>query len=513
MNLELSEATICDAILACSRVDRPGGKLFCLGPNFGRISFQSQQIRALNLVWALRKKELFDESSKVAVVGAGISGVTAAFALRAYGAKVLLFDRGGRPLYRLRDTTHRNVHPTINWWPMEPDLHPTTTLPFLDWHLGQCDQVIKELDAQWVKLLKNSRNYLRFFEFTEVEEAVSSRASDGRITLKTNKQDVPNIDIVVVSSGFGEEIPLAQPDIATQSYWDNDDLEGIRDDPGPIKRFVVSGFGDGGQIDALRLAYDFDFGRLSFRIAEVMKKEVSERIAAVEAERENVERWAGLSLKYEDIAEDIHKPPTAAYRQLRNLLEENIQDRAQLVVLIDKLKRSPYESWAAPVHKLMVAYAVYKGIITYRQCEIEATGDENVYKVGSDVYSKVDTKFVIRHGAHPFNSGLVKAHEWEKLEHSQRNTSEYNYKPAWGEDVLAVPEGWYCRKNQAPDYASAMRKQAQTAISSLGSGGWVQVSNARYVVFGHDISFKPKYLFGIPVVYKDASKTEVARAL
>ena len=144
---------IWEQIVATAIVKRNHGRLFFLGPKVGRKSFASQQKRALNLMWALQKSGKIKSRDHVAIVGAGVSGVTAAFAARAMGCEVTVVERGDQPLHRQRATTHRKVHPTINWWP-ENELSPTTDFPFLNWHLGQCNLVMDLLEKEWKKLRK-----------------------------------------------------------------------------------------------------------------------------------------------------------------------------------------------------------------------------------------------------------------------------------------------------------------------------------------------------------------------
>ncbi len=54
--------------------------VFALG-NFARqVTFASQQLRALNLVWALLRTGRLSEGQHIAVVGAGLAGMTATVA-------------------------------------------------------------------------------------------------------------------------------------------------------------------------------------------------------------------------------------------------------------------------------------------------------------------------------------------------------------------------------------------------------------------------------------------------
>jgi hypothetical protein len=65
--------------------------IYLLLCNGGRVTVRSQQMRAINLVWALRP-ELQRCNRSVAVIGAGAAGITFAAAAAKLGATVHLFE-------------------------------------------------------------------------------------------------------------------------------------------------------------------------------------------------------------------------------------------------------------------------------------------------------------------------------------------------------------------------------------------------------------------------------------
>ena len=101
-------------------------RLYFLGPFASRINFAAQQNRALNLISALHESTALEKHKPIAVVGAGLSGVTAATALHLLGYTVHLIEEKAEVLPRQSTTRHRIVHPTVNSWPFSPDLLPTT---------------------------------------------------------------------------------------------------------------------------------------------------------------------------------------------------------------------------------------------------------------------------------------------------------------------------------------------------------------------------------------------------
>jgi len=404
------------------------------------------------------------------------------------------------------------VHPNINWWPAENQLLPTTELPFLDWSFGQCDEVIGTLEDQWKQLVLESREDAKFFPKREIIEAVPVPSDGNKLTLKTqNNEPFRGYDIVIVASGFGEE--RKHLNLATPSYWEPDDLERLRDNEGNIRHFVVSGFGDGGLIDSLRIAYDFDFGKLSFRFAEALslQQTVADRIRTIEANCDEQSRPIS-ALHYEQIATDIFNEQQLG--GLKKTLEDELhKDAPHLITLVDSNFDNPYQASAAPVHKLMIAYAQFRGVLRYCRCEILSTTDTDKFDVGGKTYSLADAHFVVRHGAGSFNEGLITPAEWTCLEAAQRNSSQYSYKPAWGDEPYAVPDGWPCRKRETSRYIEKLRGLAQRAFHNMGSEGKVVAANDRFVVLDHRLPFRPARLFGLDVEYISIDNIRPAMAL
>src|SRR4051812_28445408 len=87
-------------------------RLYLIGAHQRRITIKSQQVRALNLVWALDELELL-RGAHVAVIGAGFAGLTVAAALDRREAKVTLFESERTCLHVQHGCLHRRVHPNL----------------------------------------------------------------------------------------------------------------------------------------------------------------------------------------------------------------------------------------------------------------------------------------------------------------------------------------------------------------------------------------------------------------
>src|ERR1700744_2568054 len=90
---DLAQATIDSAAID----NLPG--VYLIGNYAGRINFYAQQIRALNLIWALFTSGKIKAGDRVAVIGGGVAGVTAAVGLFQKEAAPVIFER------------HRNLFP------------------------------------------------------------------------------------------------------------------------------------------------------------------------------------------------------------------------------------------------------------------------------------------------------------------------------------------------------------------------------------------------------------------
>ncbi len=116
-----------DIFKAASIPDKEGW--YTIGPFGRRVSFASQQQRALSTVWALHTKGVTGPSKRVAVIGGGVAGLMAAVTLVATGSRVHLFDKANTFCHLQAAATHRWVHPNLLFWPIE-SLELTTDLPY-----------------------------------------------------------------------------------------------------------------------------------------------------------------------------------------------------------------------------------------------------------------------------------------------------------------------------------------------------------------------------------------------
>lgn len=213
-----------------------------------RVTVRSQQIRALNLAWALNRK--LRHGPSVAVIGGGAAGLTFAACAARLGAAVQLYE-SARLMHLQRGSWHRPLHPEIYTWPDHTAFRPVSHLPLLGWTTGSANDVATEIVGKfWAVQQQVGDDRLTVHELTRAtlcangEVALKSlNASDGKV------QQRLRFDIIVVAVGFGVEDRLV--DSHPGSYWRGDALDQpFLDDAVPT--VVISGAGDGAHIDLLR---------------------------------------------------------------------------------------------------------------------------------------------------------------------------------------------------------------------------------------------------------------------
>jgi hypothetical protein len=239
--------------------------VFALG-NFARqVTFSSQQARAFNLIWALFKENRLTAGQRVAVIGAGLGGLTATIAALAKDCYVDLFEHASQPCPLQRGNDIRFIHPNILRWPEDGSDRDDTDFPFLNWTAANVRGVIKQIDLQWNMRTRNNSRLRKFFNYRvnrlyrspiklgpqkpwlSANRMVDAVARAGDVTTAGYVEFT--YDCVILAVGFGEERSISG--VPFLSYWENDSLH---QETGRGKRSVlVTGCGDGGLIDALRL--------------------------------------------------------------------------------------------------------------------------------------------------------------------------------------------------------------------------------------------------------------------
>lgn len=396
----------------------PVDNVYFIGPYGARVSFASQQRRALNLIWALRETGRWptSEQPRAAVVGCGIAGLMVAAALRMQGCSVWMYESAGSVLSLQAGATHRYVHPTINFWP-EQELAWTTEFPFFDWYASSCDEIIKTIERQWTanfrkKLARLETNWT----FKKFKAGTGKRA--GKVLMMFDKRPEQQVDLLFITTGFGPERDLGDP--RYKSYWDVDRLDAMSLDAG--KRYVVSGTGDGGVIDTLRLTYTgFMSSEIALRfLTAIDSKALRTIVQEVERKAEPmdpVDRAVFYHEQYTDIASNQDDGA-------KDLLLDLIPGKNP----IELIGRGPhpYDIGAAPIHKMILALSIELGRVRYTQGSVRRErGKYWLDREGKPTEPIVADLVLARHGAKPPVEGFVTEAQREELERLQRQLGDY----------------------------------------------------------------------------------------
>jgi FAD-NAD(P)-binding len=261
------------SLLAAYRV--PGKPLYIVGTFDTGVTVFSQQVRALNLVWALMESDLIPTSSsdgetsatKVAIVGGGFAGLSVAAGLikKEANARITIFEERDTLLPLQQGCDSRWLHPRIYDWPDEGSNAAVAMLPVLNWTAARASDVVVQILTEWKSVLSRQKHPTRLYcnarhlqihevsgdesklqiewvgEHRDAQDATTSKDAQPTAIGATE-----NFDIVILAVGFG----LERGD--TKSYWRNEILGQPNLDQGR-RTYLISGQGDGAMIDLLRL--------------------------------------------------------------------------------------------------------------------------------------------------------------------------------------------------------------------------------------------------------------------
>lgn len=250
--------TPADIIAGARTAAHPG--IYLLGIYDTRITFYSQQVRALELAYALQHEHLLPANARVAVIGGGAAGVTFAAALALQGGTdVYLFEKAHHLLPLQGDTQRRRLDPHIYDWPNPDADHEPAQLPILDWRSGSATDVRNAVLREFSEVQASTGGRLTVNERHEVR-SITSNAARFIVAFEREAQGggrepgSQEVDAVVLAIGFGIEPQFAIPQTETASYWSDAGVPGAEIGGNPRPSFLVSGNGDGGLIDLIASA-------------------------------------------------------------------------------------------------------------------------------------------------------------------------------------------------------------------------------------------------------------------
>ena len=246
-------------LLAASQVPSTAGVYF-LGPFNTRITFYSQQVRALRLAHALHGVNVIYDCEQVAIVGAGAAGSTLAAALAMLGRQVTLFDPAEKILQLQRPHRGYCIHTSMNG-PDFGTLDDRAGLPIMDWTAGTGGAVCTALRIEFAKVNVALQN-LAYAPGHMLTDLVA-QGNSWRLTLAQagNQTETRVFQHVVLAMGFGDE--RSTGDVVPEDYWRPGAVGTPATEPVAGITYLVSGNGDGALTETLGLLVD-GFEHLKF---------------------------------------------------------------------------------------------------------------------------------------------------------------------------------------------------------------------------------------------------------
>jgi hypothetical protein len=507
-----------ESIIDAATLSEHRPNCYFLGPFARRVSFFSQQRRAVNLVAALRVLKLVTPGQRVAVIGGGLAGLVSAAGFLGMRCKVDLFEVQDELLKHQSKAAHRFIHPSISRWPdIQRPISDATNFMFFDWFASPCDRLVSIFAQEWRDIREMAAKaqaalgmepLLSVHLKTTVLELLSDpQAPEFGVGLVTSPPTrTPEYDAVIVTAGFGKENHIKG--LPFVSYWDEDTLDEVAKEQ---VQWIVSGCGDGGLIDSLRLTYQgFEGGRLAIEIAKMIASSL-DLTKIVQAEL----RWrltnddAAMRNLQSTYNAAIGQFPDTIVKKLDEGLEQTITGKVRLFAL----ESAPFSPNAAPIHKLMLAYALRKKKVGFHSAKLLADADCLKIDYGHGPLSPPPhAGLTIRHGPVAELPGLLLPHEAQLLNTKQSSRADYiDDEPSC---ELDPPPGYPSATGPSrPAFIGLRRALAERFVQSIDTQAHVDATQDGFeyaLPNGREISV-PDTIFGIPI--RPARATHDAKLL
>jgi hypothetical protein len=343
--------TTCDEICSHFRMQEIQGECYLLLCKDAPVTVLSQQIRALNLAYALHGKESIS-GKRIAVIGAGAAGLTFAAASAILGAKwVRVFEKSSQPFDLQRGSWHRPLHPEIFTWPKRSAWLPVSRLPLFGWTTGRAHNVAGEMVAKFeLVCAKVNAEAIEKGIVKEQEEllkvcchkqATVNHAGEIIVDVEQKK-----FDVVVLAVGFGiEENPF---DLPWNSYWRVDTLDqSLLGESRPGPRTVVVGGGEGALIEIVRSCIQsYDLGALLGQVLTITLGDDQLRDEILSIEK--------LPTNGGDLLQHYRDLNTHSARKLRDILWEKRREGAVVTWLIDQKQEQAFVRSSLPINRFLV---------------------------------------------------------------------------------------------------------------------------------------------------------------
>jgi len=356
-------------------------RLYALGCFDHPSNIGSQQVRAVNLMWALRNASVVPRGGHVLIVGAGVAGVTAAAAAADLRLRVTVLEKESKALTLFR-CSKRHVHPWIYNWPHprwrqhrlllpgnpKPEKGKVGALKRMEWASRTDDpitawRVAEILREGYCALKESSDSVTALINVVEIaiepmpqpKPADRERGACGHAAPTPTKRSVcwrekgetsltgpTNFDAIVLAVGIGREQRVGDH----SSYWGTTVRWPSGAGRDPESPLLVAGAGDGGLIDAIgtRLGFKSEVTEL-LEFIEACGPRVADEVLEIE------QKWQTGVLDDEGVRtayEDVHLGDAA-----NKWLEAKISANQRIVYLVGR-ETPPFGQKTAALHRFLV---------------------------------------------------------------------------------------------------------------------------------------------------------------
>lgn len=411
--------------------------IYILGCFEKRVTVRSQQVRALNLIYSLFKEGRLTAGSEIAIVGGGIAGLTAAAAARRKGCKVTLLEQCPKLMPFLDGSENRWLHPYIYEWPNTQyrSLSVDTEIPLMNWTADRASGVVAQLREKWKEV--DEVDVVTSVRDLEILPVIDSDCR--RLTWNPGAEN-RLFKVVILAIGFGHEKSVSP--LEAQSYWHDNRIHQVRTPIGEKKEYLVSGCGDGGLIDLLRIRLDSFSpndaicGEFASILSHSSMSGLADRLCSIDVET------AKLDLERQSTY------LTDTYRSLEvpRIFDEHIHSRlrSDTIATLNGPSPNPLTLSASILNRLLASRLLfhYKNV-DYWHGEISEgkvrKNDLGKWEVSLKSGSrKCFHEVIIRHGTESSLKSFLWL--WEKCEKplKSRNLLDETRVPLWEKDWFAV---------------------------------------------------------------------------
>ena len=368
-------------LLSLMRLPQHEG-VYVLGCFERRVTFYSQQVRAINLAFSLENTEELTSDTQIAIIGGGSASLTLAAALLEWTpVSILILEKHSHIMPIQRTCQHRSLHPHLYDWPAEGSLNPDADLPFLTWYADTAEGVVTQIADAWNALAVQHANRIEVSCGCEdlrlvLNDRGGTLSWNGDKGLKTR-----SFPLIVLAVGYGTE-PSALP--SQTSYWAGDDLDW---ELNPAKKWLVSGCGDGGLADVLRLSLRdaAKISTLAWLVGDVTTDPYCQKLLQIESSNDRTKVHAAYSELFEPVARKMHD-------KLR-----------PLDVTLNAATQHPFGSYASILNRFLVSQLNQMKKVRYRPGKftdwVDKDGRANIRF--DDARVEIFDRVVKRYGPNP----------------------------------------------------------------------------------------------------------------